>query len=181
MLHMALPRTFVGFSSTDIASYRLMCAWKAHENIDFDFCDCQLQTAINSENEAYIKNRCRERLQMAGTYVLLIGADTAYKEKFVLWEAEVAIEKKCRLIGVNLDKWRVLNPARCPSMFQAVDAVFVPFSPPILAWALEKWTPPFPNSRNWYFFEDWVYQRLGYVFAGNSAIRPPKPPPWSPV
>jgi hypothetical protein len=122
---MALPRTFVGFSSTDIDSYRLMCNWKAHEKINFDFCDCQLDTAINSGNEAYIKSRCRDRLQMAGTYALLIGSDTFYKEKFVLWEAEVAIEKKCRLIGVNLDKWRVLNPARCPSMFQSVDAVFV--------------------------------------------------------
>src|ERR1035438_6919147 len=80
MLRMALPRTFVGFSSTDIDSYRLMCAWKAHENIDFDFCDCQLQTAINSDKEAYIKTRCRERLQMAGTYVLLIGGDTFFQE-----------------------------------------------------------------------------------------------------
>jgi hypothetical protein len=84
IFQMALPRTFVGFSSTDISYYRLMCAWKAHENIDFDFCDCQLQTAINSDNETYIKSRCRDRLQMAGTHVLLIGADTAYKEKFVL-------------------------------------------------------------------------------------------------
>lgn len=25
---MGLPRTFVGFSSTDIRSYWLMCAWK---------------------------------------------------------------------------------------------------------------------------------------------------------
>lgn len=36
---MALPRTFVGFSSTDIRSYWLMCAWKEHEHIDFDFVD----------------------------------------------------------------------------------------------------------------------------------------------
>lgn len=176
---MTLPRTFVGFSSTDISYYRLMCAWKAHENIGFDFCDCQLQAAINSDNETYIKSRCRERLQMAGTYVLLIGADIAYKERFVLWEAEVAIEKKCRLIGVNLDNWRVLNPARCPLVFQAVDAVFLPFSPQILAWALEKWTPPSPATSNWYFFQDWVYQNLGYGLVGNMAVRPPKPPPWS--
>jgi hypothetical protein len=36
---MALTRTFVSFSSTDIGRYRLMCAWKAHEHIDFDFAD----------------------------------------------------------------------------------------------------------------------------------------------
>jgi hypothetical protein len=91
----------------------------------------------------------------------------------------VAIEKKCKLIGVNLDNWRVLNPARCSSVFQAVDAAFVPFSPQILAWALEKWTPPSPATSNSYFFQDWVYQNLGYALVGNTAVRPPKPPPWS--
>jgi hypothetical protein len=47
---MGLPRTFVGFSSTDIRSYNLMLAWKEHEKIDFDFCDCQLQKPLISEN-----------------------------------------------------------------------------------------------------------------------------------
>lgn len=52
---MGLPRTFVGFSSTDIHYYRLMCAWKEHENIDFNFVNCQLSQEIYSEDEAYIK------------------------------------------------------------------------------------------------------------------------------
>jgi hypothetical protein len=47
---MALKRTFVSFSSTDIGRYRLMCAWKAHEHIDFDFADFQPDEAINSKN-----------------------------------------------------------------------------------------------------------------------------------
>ena len=34
---MGLPRTFVGFSSTDIRSYWLMCAWKNNSKIDFNF------------------------------------------------------------------------------------------------------------------------------------------------
>src|SRR5262245_6019484 len=61
---MGLPRTFIGFSSTDIESYSLMLAWKAHEHIDFNFCDCQLPDAIDSENESYIKRVCRERIDM---------------------------------------------------------------------------------------------------------------------
>jgi hypothetical protein len=44
---------------------------------------------------------------MASTFVMLIGEDTRYKHKYVRWEAEVAIEKKCRLIGVNLDNSRL--------------------------------------------------------------------------
>ena len=111
---MALPCTFVGFSSKDILYYRLMCAWKEHEHIDFNFCDCQLHKELRSEDERYIKAQCRARLDMAGTYVLLIGDNTRYKHRYVLWEVEVAIEKRCRLIGVNIDNWRYMNPATCP-------------------------------------------------------------------
>ncbi len=59
---MSLPRTFIGFSSTDIHCYRLMQAWKEYEHIDFDFGDCQLQNDINSEDEDYIKRKCRARI-----------------------------------------------------------------------------------------------------------------------
>ena len=52
---MGLPRTFVGFSSTDIRDYHMMLAWKNNECIDFNFTDCQLSDAINSDNESYIK------------------------------------------------------------------------------------------------------------------------------
>ncbi len=124
---MSLPRTFVGFSSTDINWYRLMCAWKVHEHIDFNFCDCQLQDALNSEDESYIKRKCRERIDMAGTYIMLIGTDTRSKHRYVKWEAEVAIEQECRIIGVNLDKWRYMNEATCPPVINDIGAMFVPF------------------------------------------------------
>src|SRR5262249_23252489 len=134
---MALPRTFVGFSSTDLNQYRLMLAWKGHEHIDFDFCDCQLRNELNSEDENYIKRKCRERINMAGTYVMLIGQDTRSKHKYVRWEAEVALEKACRVIGVNLDGWRRINEQTCPPVVRGVGAVFIPFSPHIVAYALE--------------------------------------------
>lgn len=171
---MSLARTFVGFSSTDLKYYRTMQMWKAHEHIDFDFCDCQLQDALNSTNEDYIKRRCRERLQMAGTYILLIGDDTRFKTTYVKWEAQVAIEKRCRLIAANIDGWREMNPSTCPLYFQAVGAVFVPFSPHIIAYALNNWVRPDPPSNNWHYFYDWVYQHLGYTIIGNRAVRPPK-------
>ena len=57
---MVIPRTFVGFSSTDINNYRLMLAWKTNEHIDFDFVDCQLQNELNSEDENYIKRKCMD-------------------------------------------------------------------------------------------------------------------------
>lgn len=54
---MRLPRTFVGFSSTDIHYYRLMQAWKENEHIDFNFTDCQLNSELNSNDEEYIKRK----------------------------------------------------------------------------------------------------------------------------
>ena len=172
---MALPRTFVGFSSTDIASYRLMTAWKAHDKIDFDFCDCQLQSEVRSEDEQYVKRRCRERINMAGTYLLLIGVDTRHKYKYVRWEAEVAIEKQCRIIGVNLDGCRTLNETTCPPFLRNVGAIFTPYSPQIIAHALRHVTRK--TSGNWQFQDD-VYTKLGYRLIANRAERVPAPPPW---
>jgi MTH538 TIR-like domain (DUF1863) len=93
----------------------MMCAWKAQENIDFNFYDLQFEEAIDSTNEQYIKRVCRSKLNRAGTYILLIGNDTRLKTTYVKWEAEVAIENECRLIAVNLNHWRVLK-TRIPAL-----------------------------------------------------------------
>lgn len=156
---MGLPRTFVGFSSTDIRSYRLMQAWKANEHIDFDFADCQLSSEINSEDENYIKRKCRERINMAGKYVMLIGEDTRNKYKYVRWEAEVAIEKGCTIIGVNLDGSRQIVEKTCPPIIRDVGAIFVPYSPKVIAYALENYK--MKESGN-YHYKDEVYRQLGY-------------------
>jgi len=155
---MGLPRTFVGFSSTDIKYYRLMQAWKAHEHIDFDFADCQLHSEINSEDEVYIKRKCRERINLAGKYVMLIGEDTRYKYKYVRWEAEVAIEKGCTIIGVNLDGSRSMREVSCPPIIRDIGSVFVPFSPKIIAHALENYKM---NESGDYHYKDEFYKQLG--------------------
>lgn len=157
---MGLPRTFVGFSSTDIKYYRLMQAWKNHEHIDFNFTDCQLRDEINSENEDYIKRVCRDRINMASKYVLLIGDDTRHKYKYVRWEAEVAREKSCTIIGVNLDGGRQINETTCPPVICDIGAIFVPFSPKIIAYALENYKM-YENGN--YRYRDETYRQLGYT------------------
>lgn len=157
---MGLPRTFVGFSSTDINSYRLMLAWKANKNIDFSFADCQLNGELNSENEAYIKKKCRERVNMAGTYVMLIGKDTKSKHKYVRWEAEVAIEKDCTIIGVNLDGSRQMVQSTCPPIIRDIGAIFVPFSPHVVAYAIQNYK--MHADRDNYHYKDHVYKNMGY-------------------
>jgi hypothetical protein len=155
---MGLPRTFVGFSSTDIHYYWLMQAWKKNTNIDFNFTDCQLAQEIRSEDEAYIKRRCRERINMAGKFIQLIGEDTRWKYKYVRWEAEVALEKSCTIIGVNLDKSRQMVEETCPPVIRDVGAIFVSFSPYIIKYALENYE--MHDSGNDYY-RDSVYKSLG--------------------
>lgn len=156
---MGLPRTFVGFSSTDIHCYRLMQAWKANDRIDFNFTDCQLENEINSENEAYIKGKCRERINMAGTFAVLIGQDTRSKHKYVRWEMDVAIEKECRIIGINLDGSRRVVDTTCPPIIRNIGAIFVPFSQKIVAYALEHYKM---NPNDDYHYKDEIYTQLGY-------------------
>ena len=166
---MGLPRTFVGFSSSDIHAYRLMCAWKAHEHLDFNFYDCQLQEALNSADEAYIKRKCRERINMAGRYIMLIGQDTRSKHKYVRWEAEVAIEKGCTVIGVNLDGTRRMDHGLTPPIIRDIGAVFVPLSPHIVAHALQHYQM---NNRGSWHYPDSAYLKLGYTIEGDYVKRP---------
>lgn len=156
---MGLPRTFVGFSSTDVRYYRLMQAWKANEHIAFNFTDCQLAEEINSDSESYIKRKCRERIDMAGTFAVLIGEDTRSRHKYVRWEMDVAIEKKCRIIGINLDGARRVVDRTCPPIIRNIGALFIPFSPKIVGYALEHYKMG-PNDD--YHYKDEIYKQLGY-------------------
>ena len=96
-----LARTFVSFSSADKGRYGLMCAWKAHEHINFNFADFQLDEAINSKTFNYIKSVCAAKVRRADTFVLLIGNDLYTKTVFVKDEVEVAVEKGCRLVALT--------------------------------------------------------------------------------
>jgi hypothetical protein len=157
---MGLPRTFVGFSSTDLTQYYLMLAWKEHEHIDFDFFDCQLQKEINSEDEDYIKGICRKRIRLATHFVQLIGEDTKSKYKYVRWEAEVAKEKGCVIIGANLNAKRSHDSDRTPTVISNIGAIFVPFSPAIIKYALENYQMHDDNDN--YHYKAHVYEQLGY-------------------
>src|SRR6185436_19384262 len=160
-----LTRTFVSFSSADKGRYGLMRAWKAHEHINFNFADFQLDEAINSQTPYYIKSVCTAKIHLTDTFVLLIGNDTYTKTVFVKHEVEAAVEKGCRMIGVNLNNCR-FKDALCPDFFANVGALFVPFSSRIMAEAL-TWQRE-GSSPSYYFFDE-VYTRLGYQLISSTA------------
>ena len=156
---MGLPRTFVGFSSTDIKHYWMMLAWKASEHIDFDFADCQLDKEINSEDEAYIKRLCRERINMAGKFIMLIGEDTRSKHKYVRWELETAIDKGCTIIGVNIDKSKAIVEAKTPPIMKDIGAIFVPFHAKTIAYAIQNYKMG-EKGKNYHYLPE-TYAKIG--------------------
>lgn len=91
-------------------------------------------------------------------------------------EVEAAVEKGCRLIGANINGCRFMDHL-CPWFFMNLGALFVPYSPHIVAEALKPWRRPLPESNlvtcNWYF-DDWVYTSLGYTLGSTTAAWPKK-------
>jgi hypothetical protein len=151
------PRTFISFSGTDIKSFWLMKAWKENEHIDVEFVDCQLDQEVHSEDEAYIKRICRERIGMAGTFVLIVGADTRSKHKYVRWECDVAIEQHARLIVANLNGSRYADDL-CPPIVRDKGAMFIPFGQKILGYTLREYKGN--DKQDWHWKPN-VYEQLG--------------------
>ena len=171
---MTSARTLVSFSSADIAHYHTMRAWTANDHIDFNFADFQLDESINSQNENDFRQRCREKIRREDTFVLLIGNDTFTKTTFVKWEVDLAIEKGCRLIGVNINNCRFKDRWLCPYFFADKGAVFVPFSSRIVAEAMQphRFESVPGRTRDFYFY-DHIYTALGYQLVGDTAVLTP--------
>lgn len=122
---------------------------------------------------------CRNKIVRSDTFILLIGTDTWTKTEFVQAEVEVAIEKECRLIGVNLNNSR-FKDVWCPGFLSDKGALFVPLSSRIVALALEPWRrdPAQPGLPRDYNFYDRTSAALGYQLVGDTAVLPPKPNPF---
>ncbi len=153
--------------------------WNASERIDFNFKDFQLDEAVNSRRPSYIKAICAAKIRLTDTFILLIGNDTWRKTEFVQPEVEAAVEKGCRLIGMNLNNCRSKDWL-CPWFFAGKGALFIPFSSRIGAKAL-RWTKPARNQTlpdDWYFL-DQTYVDLGYDLIGNTAVLTPPPNPFA--
>ena len=62
-------------------------------------------------------------------------------------------------IGINLDGSRTMNPVTCPPIINNIGAIFIPFSPKIVAYTLENYQ--MKDAKNWVYKDD-VYKQLGY-------------------
>lgn len=161
-------KTYVCFDGDrDINYYRLMCAWKKHEGISFDFYNAHnLNTARDNSQEESIKKQLRIRLNNSKVLVVLIGEQTRYLYRFVKWEMEQAIQMKMPIIAVNLNGQRQQDVDRCPPVIRNELIIHVSFNAAILQYALENWPD---NHQRYYmegrsgafYYKPEIYQQLG--------------------
>jgi len=161
-------RTYVCFDGDeDMHYYRLMCAWKQHEGIDFDFFNAHdLNTARDDSQEESIKRQLRERLNNTRVFVVLIGKKTRYLTKFVKWEMEQALSLGLPIIAVNLNGLRQQDVDRCPPTIKDALAIHISFNAAIMQHALEHWPASHnqyrsENKTGPYFYKPEVYKQMG--------------------
>lgn len=155
----ALERAVVGFAPEDFPAFRLMQRWHAVEFRNFRFEYCAGGGAPHHCDEATVTRCARSRLDDSGVYIALIGDGTSAAVPEMAWEVAVAREKRCRIIAVNLDGSRRMVPLTCPAFLRNIGAVFVAFTPRIVAHAIRTFRRG-QDDRD-YYFHDHMYERLG--------------------
>lgn len=160
-------KTYVCFDGDeDMSYYRLMTAWKANDNHDFNFHNAHdVNTARDSSAEESIKRQLRERFANSKLLLVLIGEKTRYLTKFVKWEMEVALRLNLPIVGVNLDKAKQ-QTERCPPTIKSELAIYVPFGQKIIQYAMNHWPDSDARHRRAgesgpYRYQDSVYNSLG--------------------
>jgi hypothetical protein len=161
-------KTYVCFDGdTDIRYYLLMCAWRQHPDISFNFYNAhQLNSARDASQEQSIKRQLRIRLLNSKVFVVLIGERTRYLTKFVKWEMEQALALGLPIIAVNLNGSRACDATLCPPTIRDALAIHISFGTRIMQYALENWPGRDAMYRQQfrsgpYYYTPEVYASLG--------------------
>jgi hypothetical protein len=160
-------KTYVCFDGdTDMRYYRLMQAWTENEKFSFEFNNAHdLNTASDDSLEESIKRQLRIRFANSKDFIVLIGEKTKLLRKFVRWEMEVAIKLDLPIVAVNLNGAKQ-NDDQCPSAIRGSLAIFVPFGPKIMEYAMTHWPDSHArhrkaNETGAYYYAESVYKQLG--------------------
>lgn len=163
-------KTFVSFASEHISSYRLMCAWKANRNIDFNFHDAHdLNVALDTSQPDTIRRRLRERLANTKQVVLLVGDETrsvsAQRCRFLYYEVEVIARLELPVVFANLNGSRVVESNRLPQTLLNPYTMSVSFQPAIIKYALDDYVDGYAAASRTksgpYQYKASVYAALG--------------------
>jgi len=161
-------KTYVCFDGDeDMKYYRLMQAWKANDNVEFNFHDAHdLKQCRDSSNEETIKRSLRERMNNSKLLIVLVGEKTKNLFKFVRWEIETAMSLGIPIIVVNLNGSRVFDADRCPPILKSELAIHVPFNMKIIQYAIDHWRDShmeifMENNTCPHNYKESIYKTLG--------------------
>lgn len=163
-------KTYVAFASEDIHYYRLMTAWRANKNIEFDFINAHdIYEARDTSTSETIKRRLRERLNNTKQVVLLGSPDARRKggngTSFLAYEVDAIISLGLPVVVANLDGSRKWVSANVPAPFATADyyTMSISFGPTIIKYALDDYVAGFAGSDRTgpYQHNESVYERLG--------------------
>lgn len=94
-------RIFLSFVEEDIQLVNLFRGQARNQNSTLDFYDFSIKDPYNSENEEYIKQQIRYKLDMVSVTLCLLGYNT-YRSPWINWEIEASARKGKGLVGVRL-------------------------------------------------------------------------------
>ncbi|WP_299290181.1 TIR domain-containing protein [Nitrosopumilus sp.] len=94
-------RVFLSFVEEDIQLVNLFRGQARNSNSDLEFYDFSIKDPYNSENESYIQQQIRYKLDLVSVTVCLLGYNT-YRSPWVNWELRASARKGKGLVGVRL-------------------------------------------------------------------------------
>lgn len=109
---MAKTKVFVSYDhSEDVHYKRLLQAWDANPDFDFDFDSRGPDVAIDSNDAAVVKAALTTKMKSATHILVLVGAKSN-KSKWMTWEIDRAKQSdvKLKLAAVKLAKDNVTPP-----------------------------------------------------------------------
>ena len=138
--------TYVAFDGDkDIWAYRFLRGWSANNRIDFELLDAHDldNMTARAQDEYYVKEKLRERMNKSKAFVLLVGESTKHLHKYVGWEIDLAVEIGLPIIVVNLNDKTAMDVDRCPAKVRDLCAVHIPFKLAAIRHALDNWPTQF--------------------------------------
>jgi len=96
-----MKRVFISFRAEDRKQVDGLRLLAANPQFDIEFYDESLRTAIDSQNEAYIRKQIRERINRTSITLCLMSEYT-YSSSWVSWELRESIDKGNAIILMGL-------------------------------------------------------------------------------
>ena len=117
-----------------------MTAWKANDNIDFDFHNAhELNNLRSNTSEKQIKLKLKERLKNTKLMIVLVGESTKNLYKYVRWEMEVGLDLGLPIVVVNLNNYANMDNDLCPKILKSELVLHIKYKPKAIIWAIDNW------------------------------------------